>query len=124
MRPPSSANPHWRPCILSCPFCLVDFKIIGKLEEMSQDTFYILSKSDLHSNLIDIKLKMNPTKKSGHKNDLFWAEVDDRLIKNIYEVYKLDFEAFDYDPVKYFQIRGLNEKGAALLRYLNKTNVT
>ena len=37
MRPPSSANPHWRPYILSCPFCLVDFKIIRKLEEMSQD---------------------------------------------------------------------------------------
>ena len=123
MRPPSSANPHWRPCILSCPFCLVDFKIIGKLEEMSQDTFYILSNADLHNNLIDIKLKMNPTKKS-HKNDHFWTKVDDRLIKDIYEVYKLDFEAFDYDPVKYFQIRGLKEKGAALYNHINKTNIT
>jgi len=69
---------------------------------------------------MDIKLKMNPTKESGHKNDYFWTEVDNRLIKDIYEAYKLDFEAFDYDPVKYFQIKDLKEKGAALYDHINK----
>ena len=53
-------NAHWKPQISSCPFCAIDFKIIGKLEDMTQDTFYILSIANLHR-LINASLLLNPS---------------------------------------------------------------
>ena len=111
-------NPHWKPQTYSCPFCGMDFKIIGKLEELVQDTFYILSIADLHE-LIDPNLKLNPTKsyQMGHE---FWSQVEDRLIKDVYSAYHLDFETFDYDPIEYLISKDLHEKAQALKKRLRK----
>ena len=96
----------------------MDFKIIGKLEELVQDTFYILSIADLHE-LIDPKLRLNPTKSDqmGHE---FWSQVDDKLIEDVYSAYHSDFETFDYDPIEYLKSKDLHEKAQALRKSLRK----
>ena len=63
--------------------------------------------------LINQTLHENSSKHIGprsNKEKLFWADVSPTLIKDLYQAYQMDFEAFEYDPVEYFSNLGLDEK--------------
>lgn len=51
-------NYHWRPQHGSCPFCRFNFTVYSKMEEMDQDTAYIL----LKTNLADVSMTENEEK--------------------------------------------------------------
>merc|ERR1711976_68934 len=89
------ANIHWRPQSLACPICTGSFKIIGKLEEMWQDTLYIMHRNNLW-NLMDGSLHENTSgnSNSSQRDYLFWKGIDCALIKDLYVAYEYDFIAF------------------------------
>ena len=39
---PLRLNPHWKPIWASCPHCLFDFDVVGKVETFDEDTQYII----------------------------------------------------------------------------------
>ena len=116
------ANIHWRPQSLACPICTGSFKIIGKLEEMWQDTLYLMHRNNLW-NLMDGSLHENT---SGRNNSmsrsradyLFWKGIDCALIKDLYRAYEYDFIAFGYNPVEYFVSIGLQDTAILLQQML------
>lgn len=110
---PINSNGHWRLEVTACPFCSIKFTVIGKLEEMNEDSVYLMHKANIFD-LIDLKLHNNPsdqyvqnTKKTLSKEALFWSEVDIQLALDLYKVYKLDFDTFFYDPEQYLSDIGL-----------------
>ena len=34
----------------------------------------------------------------------YFSELDIRMVKELYELYKVDFEMFDYSPDEYFKV--------------------
>ena len=62
---------------------------------------------------------MNRYNKVKNKDVLFWKQVNVTLIARLYEVNKLDFKMFNYDPVPYFKDIGLPEKAAALSKLIS-----
>ena len=51
-------DPHWRPQHLQCPFCLVNFTVYAKMEELQENTVYFSLRSNLKHKL-DLDLKKN-----------------------------------------------------------------
>jgi hypothetical protein len=52
-----NANPHWLPQFESCPFCSVNFTVYSKMEEMGEDTAYVMHKAKLFGKILP-KLKV------------------------------------------------------------------
>ena len=50
---------------------------------------------------------------------IFWNQISVKYIAQLYQVYRLDFEMFDYDPMEYLYKHGL-EKKAEELRHILK----
>ena len=115
------ANIHWRPQSLACPICTGSFKIIGKLEEMWQDTLYLMHRNNLW-NLMDGSLHENTSGRnnsmSSRADYLFWKGIDCALIKDLYRAYEYDFIAFGYNPVEYFVSIGLQDTAILLQQML------
>ena len=43
------SNDHWRPQYTNCPYCHIDYQVIGKLETFADDVKYIVLKRNLTS---------------------------------------------------------------------------
>ena len=113
IRDARNPNSHWELVSLSCPFCGMNFTVISKLEEMSEDTIYIMNKANLWPFISNPNFRMNPSNNSNDKTNgehSFWANVTDEVILQCFNTYRLDFDMFDYSPVKYFESLGLPEK--------------
>ena len=52
------ANSHWLPQYTSCPFCAANFTVYSKMEEMTEDTAYIMHKAKLFGKILpDLKVR-------------------------------------------------------------------
>ncbi len=116
-------NDHWRPVSFSCPFCSHNFTVIAKLEEVAEDTAFILNRSNLTSTgLISPRLHNNPSENSLHSNAgeiNFWTNVTASTILKAYRAYRIDFEMFDYSVRGYLDSVGLTEKAEAAFKAEN-----
>lgn len=54
-----------------------------------------------------------------NKDYKFWNGIKVDLIVQLYKLYQLDFEMFDYDPIQYFRDHGMNSKADRLKTYLS-----
>ncbi|GFO43891.1 carbohydrate sulfotransferase [Plakobranchus ocellatus] len=91
-------NEHWERFHKLCRPCLIDYDFVGHLEQMSEDTQYILD-----SNFLSDSLKVPSRKESnyGHKEtSTFMKEYYSKLprwaIRSLYQMYKADFIIFNY----------------------------
>ena len=57
------SDPHWKPMHLQCPFCLLNFTVYAKVEEMKEDAAYFAIKANMTQDL-NLKLKKNSQKNS------------------------------------------------------------
>ena len=128
---------HWRPQHLSCPFCLLQFSVYARVEDMAEDTTYFFLKAGLKDRFnkskintsdynkgsllkssltlkpffrIDISKKRNA---DGHginnTEQSFWSRVDPGLVSQLNKdwSYKSDFEMFNYSLLEYFDRLGI-----------------
>ena len=55
-----NANQHWLPQFKSCPFCMANFTVYSKMEELNEDTAYVMHKAKLFGKILP-ELKVHPT---------------------------------------------------------------
>ena len=83
-----------------CQYCYVKYDVIGHLEDFSDDTMYIAIKQNI-TNLLPELLKtthMAKGKKSQDRVKYYMSQLSIEHRTNLYNLYKLDFELFGYDP--------------------------
>ena len=75
--------------------------MIGRLEDFSDDIMYIALKQNLTSLLPELSKTNRKTKgksSSDNKVEHYMSQLSDGYRKKLFELYKLDFELFGYDP--------------------------
>uniref|UniRef100_A0A336LZ33 Carbohydrate sulfotransferase n=1 Tax=Culicoides sonorensis TaxID=179676 RepID=A0A336LZ33_CULSO len=95
---------HWTPITTFCTPCQVKFDIIAKFETLDEDQQYLIHKASL-SHLISPQWKNSG--KGKNTADLlkkYYSTLTQRQIREIYEIFKYDFELFGYDPQPYFEM--------------------
>lgn len=104
----NAVNNHWKKFQDRCGFCTLKYDVIGRMESFDEDTRYIFLKANL---IQEIPLELSELavhqtkKKSRSKGDkspsnrtlTYFANVSQAMIQSIYQVYKIDFELFEYN---------------------------
>ena len=97
-------NSHIRPFWASCPFCALDFDIIGHLEDYEEDEKFIVENLSL-----EIPLGLHKNSALGQKSDSvlgqkivherrinFFEQIPTELTQKLIKIYELDFDMFGY----------------------------
>ena len=96
-----SYNVHWEPYILSCSYCHFNYTILSKLETMEEDRKYILDsvganipkRKKIHNKVVGDEIEKVTC-------DSF-SELTREQGEKLANIYKYDFELFEYDGQKY-----------------------
>ncbi|TDG45793.1 hypothetical protein AWZ03_007748 [Drosophila navojoa] len=104
---------HWAPVYSFCTPCSVNFTIIGKTETFQRDSEFIIRQAGLESLLLG-KLprrklrKIRNQARSGVKSEelveRYFGELDRSTLDQLLNIYRIDFELFDYDYLKYYNM--------------------
>lgn len=93
---------HWTPVVQFCTPCLVKFDVILKFETLDEDQRYLIEKASLNG---VIKPEHKNSGKGKNTQELlmsYYAQLKKSQVKGLYEIFKFDFEVFDYNPNEYF----------------------
>ncbi|XP_018022696.1 carbohydrate sulfotransferase 11-like [Hyalella azteca] len=92
-----SFDRHWRPYFLNCGACDLNYEYIVKMETWSEDLRYLLPKFNM-----DEKNEVHENaKNSTDVSYRYIRALPKQLILKLYEIYKIDFEMFDYSLNQY-----------------------
>lgn len=104
---------HWAPVYSFCTPCSVNFTIIGKTETFQRDSEFIIRQAGLESLLLG-KLPRRKLRKIGNQArsgvkseeliERYFAELDRPTLDQLLNIYRIDFELFDYDYLKYYNM--------------------
>ena len=98
-------NKHWRLFSSRCQHCYIPYTLIGRMETFDEDVQYIILKNKLEKQLPITKTLQFKSKNSslrGNKENRnitmqHFSQLEKQQIEKLYELYKLDFEMFEYD---------------------------
>ena len=116
-----SCNGHWEPQYMHCDYCNIRYDVIGRLEYLENYLEYIsivnnfnsdlnFIKDDLHMHQsgtkklekpIEMSIRKNGTIGKTEKTKSYFKQLTTTQLKNIYHMYKIDFEMFGYSPEPY-----------------------
>ena len=96
---------HWRLFSSRCQHCYIPYTMIGRMETFDEDVQYIILKNGLEKHLPITKALQFKSKNSslrGNKENRsitmqHFSQLKKQQIKELYELYKMDFELFEYD---------------------------
>uniref|UniRef100_A0A1B0DHX0 Carbohydrate sulfotransferase n=1 Tax=Phlebotomus papatasi TaxID=29031 RepID=A0A1B0DHX0_PHLPP len=97
-------NMHWTPITKFCTPCQVRFDIIAKFETLEEDQRYIIDKANI-GHIVSPQWK-NSGKGNKSTVDLledFYKELSENQVKEMYELFKYDFELFDYSVGEFYR---------------------
>ncbi|XP_073971005.1 carbohydrate sulfotransferase 11-like [Rhodnius prolixus] len=97
----------WTPLYKCCAPCTVNFTVIAKLETLLEDQEYIIKRAGIEDilNTAKVKLQYLAHKKVEHTSDyleLYYSELDFKLLNKLVEIYSVDYEMFQYNATKYY----------------------
>ena len=98
-------NIHWRLFSSRCQHCYIPYTVIGRMETFDEDVRYIILKNRLEKQLPITKALQFKSKNSslrGNKENesitmQHFSQLKKQQIEKLYELYKMDFELFEYD---------------------------
>jgi len=97
-------NEHWRSMSSLCQPCFVGYDFIGKMDSLIEDSNMLLDYLEVNETIRFTNFH-NYTRYNVSIKDIskkFYSTVSNEKIKKLYdEVYRDDFEAFDYDIPSY-----------------------
>ena len=91
-----------------CPFCLLNFSVFSKMEELDKDSLFVF-----HMSILIERVKYNKKMNSAHAvsstEKKFWSLVDKEMIWMLEEpwAYLTDLQMFDYSLKDYLDSLGL-----------------
>ena len=91
---PIKMDTHWRPQHLMCHFCQIEYDFVGKLEQMSVHGRYILERFIGAS---DVELLISNTATRSNTEQGYYKDIPENMMTEIIDIYRKDFEYFDYD---------------------------
>eukprot|EP00057_Strongylocentrotus_purpuratus_P029916 XP_780212.2 PREDICTED: carbohydrate sulfotransferase 11 [Strongylocentrotus purpuratus] len=102
---PLSFDKHWNPISAMCRPCDVKYNIIGKYETLDDDAEYILRSAKVDPS---VKYPQASDKSATNSSSLdilrqYYSEITREQLKKLYEVYKKDFELFDYSLETFYK---------------------
>ncbi|KAG5678472.1 hypothetical protein PVAND_008142 [Polypedilum vanderplanki] len=99
----SELDMHWIPMSAFCTCCQVRFDLILKFETLDEDQRYLIEKAGL-AGIIRPEHKNSGKGQKNTKELLmsYYAQLTKSQVKGLYQLYKYDFELFDYSPTEYF----------------------
>lgn len=103
----NSFNEHWKPIFDLCHLCLIDYDIIGKYETLYEDAEFILKQIGKSDIAFPHAAKPSKTWSQLRK---YYNTLSQRVINDLYKIYKLDFELFEYNINDFF-IRNDSSEG-------------
>ncbi|XP_008553630.1 carbohydrate sulfotransferase 11 isoform X1 [Microplitis demolitor] len=96
------ADDHWIPYYLYCTPCSLNYTFIAKVESLDRDQSFIINKlilnnkiRPIHRHQVSLNDKSNPSK-------IYFRQLTQQQISQLYNKYKLDFEMFDYSAEIYY----------------------
>ena len=111
-----TANEHWRPYYINCDYCDIKYDFIGRLENFESEFMFVskvanFNLSSIPSNALhhhpsgsDERYAI-PKKKSKEEKDAkvknYFSLLNQMQLKELYEMYKVDFEMFGYKVEPY-----------------------
>ncbi|KAH8412876.1 hypothetical protein KR009_006440, partial [Drosophila setifemur] len=106
---------HWAPIYSFCTPCSVNFTIIGKTETFQRDSEFIIRQAGLETLLLGLgKLPRRKQRKIGNQAhsgvktealvERYYAELDRSTLDQLLKIYRIDFELFDYDYRRYYDM--------------------
>ena len=111
-----TANEHWRPYYVNCDYCDIKYDFIGRVENFEYDFNYIAKKANISlKNLPENSIHYHasgshksysaPIKVSKKDKDKkvinYFSQLHAGQLKGLYNMYKVDFEMFDYKLYPY-----------------------
>ena len=106
-----SANEHWRPYYINCDYCDIKYDFIGRVESFESDFMFLSKVANFnltslppdaihhHPSGSDERYAV-PKKKSKEEKDAkvknYFSLLSKVQLKELYEMYKVDFEMFGY----------------------------
>ena len=91
----------FRPYYNQCHYCHLKFDVIGHLEDSLDDTMYIAIKQNLTTLLPELTKTIRKSKEERSSLDRIehhMTQLSTQQRRKLYNLYKLDFELFGYDP--------------------------
>lgn len=97
---------HWTPITNFCTPCQFSnkFDIIAKFETLDEDQKFLIEKASL-GHLI--KPQWKNSGKGKNTTDIlmkYFSQLTKLQINRLYDMFKYDFELFDYDPSEYINV--------------------
>lgn len=95
---------HWTPVLQFCTPCQVRFDIIAKFETLQEDQNYLIKHVHLE-HIIKPEWK-NPTRGPQTRDVMknYFQQLTKGQIADLYDMFKYDFELFEYSPNEYLEI--------------------
>ncbi|KAK0163170.1 hypothetical protein PV327_006878 [Microctonus hyperodae] len=95
---------HWTPILNFCTPCQVRFDVIAKFETLTDDQNYLIKHVHLE-HMIKPEWK-NPARGAQTKDVMkaYLMQLSTNQILSLYQMFKYDFELFDYSPNEYLEI--------------------
>ena len=101
-------DPHWARYYEFCTPCQVNFSVIAKTETMKSDQKYILEA--FNTNKVLKMQKINQAKDGRNTSDLieeYYSQLSIDQVTRLYSIFHIDFEMFQYDASKYFNLHNI-----------------
>jgi len=87
---------HWRPFISRCGYCDVPYSIIVKAENYLVDQKFLGKMANVTFAELESHVSSGGSTRSLAKK--YFAELETNMVKKLYQIYKIDFEMFQYSP--------------------------
>lgn len=98
----SDLDMHWTPITNFCTPCQVRFDVILKFETLDEDQRYLIEKAGLTGVIKAEHRNMGKGKNTQELLTSYYAQLTKSQVKGLYQIFKHDFEIFDYSPNEYF----------------------
>lgn len=96
MRIKCSLDTHWLPFYIDCGYCSLRYKYFVRAEHFDTDTKYIGLLSNIKFG--DIEEHVETGNKIQNLTQKYFSQLDNGTIEKLYNLYKVDFEMFNYTP--------------------------
>lgn len=96
---------HWSSVYELCNVCAVDWSVIGKMESLEDDFQYLKAVTQNDAYELPKEMSITESEKQNRLERLktYYGGIPKSTIRNVYEIYKDDFEMFDYKIPSFLQ---------------------